>query len=218
MTHSDEAGKERVDVTVGTFNRHADAYLERFKDYQPYIETYQAIIGHLPENGDVLDVGCGPGTISAHLLAAKPRLRLLGIDLAPNMIALASKQLPDAEFRVMDSRDIGALDRQFDAIICGFCFPYLSREEVSQFITDSAQLLRRNGLLYISTMEGDYAESGYQVRNDVDRVYIYYHCSEFLIDLLERNQFRVIEMQRKPFVTNEGPSTTDLFLYALKTD
>lgn len=45
------------------------------------------------------------------------------------MIELAKKNNPTAYFDVMDSRHIGELTDSYDAIICGFCLPYLSDQE-----------------------------------------------------------------------------------------
>ncbi|TCV19528.1 hypothetical protein EDC17_100450 [Sphingobacterium alimentarium] len=45
------------------------------------------------------------------------------------MIELAKKNNPTAHFDVMDSRHIGELTDSYDAIICGFCLPYLSDQE-----------------------------------------------------------------------------------------
>jgi len=39
--------------------------------------------------GTVVDIGCGPGAVAARLAAARPGLRVLGIDAHPGMVARA---------------------------------------------------------------------------------------------------------------------------------
>ena len=65
--------------------------------------------------------------------------------MAPNMVALARKNNPEAGFCVMDCRDIGAIDARYDFIICGFCRPYLLHDDCEKFISDSALLLNKGG-------------------------------------------------------------------------
>ena len=98
--------------------------------------------------------------------------------------------------------------------MCGFCTPYLSKEDVAKLIIDIRALLKTDGILYLSTMEDDYEKSGFQTSSDGDQVYIHYHQLEFLKLHLDENRFRIIDIKRKAFpVENETP-TTDLFVFA----
>jgi len=75
------------------------------------------------------------------------------------MLALAKKNNPTAEFQLLDSREILKLNKTYDAIMCGFCLPYLTKEEAIQLMEDAAKILNANGVIYISTMEDDYSKS-----------------------------------------------------------
>lgn len=48
---------------------------------------------------------------------------------------------PTAAFAVLDARAIGTLPTRFDGIMCGFCVPYLAREDVTRLVQDCARLL-----------------------------------------------------------------------------
>ena len=130
------------------------------------------------------------------------------------MVALARLSNPDATFEVKDCREISALDGRYDGIVAGFCFPYLSREEVDRFIGDAREKLYPDGILYISFMEGDYAASGLQTRNGIDWVCTYYHSAQSLTDTLESTGFDVIDMVRKAFEREGEPAAVDVFIYA----
>lgn len=63
----------------------------------------------------------------------------------------------------------------YDGIVCGFCLPYLSEDEVVKLISDAHYLLHKDGLLYLSFVEGNYEKSGFQTGSSGDRMYFYYY-------------------------------------------
>jgi predicted TPR repeat methyltransferase len=103
------------------------------------------------------------------------------------------------------------------AVMCGFCFPYLSSKDVEQFIRDVSRLLKAEGILYLSTMEGEYDKSGFQTSSSGDQVCVHYHLAEFIARLLKANGFEVIDTERKAFDFDEATPVTDLFIYAKKS-
>ena len=166
--------------TIETWNKVAELYQEKFMYMTIYNESYDFLCQQLDPCAKVLELGCGPGMITKYLLSKKPQLQILGTDLAPNMIDLAKKNIPNAVFQVMDCRDIANLDRKFNAIVAGFCIPYLTPSEVKLFIKDCTELLESNGLFYVSFVPGDESQSHWQVGSSGDRVYFNYHSLENL--------------------------------------
>lgn len=205
---------DRLKDTINTFNKYADQYQDKYMKYEPYVETYSYLSSLLPADAKILDVACGPGNIAKFLLEAKPELKIYGVDLSPKMVSLARLNNPSAAFDVMDSRDISTLNRTYDGIVAGFLFPYLSREEVDQFILDARAMIGTEGILYVSTMEGDYEASGYQSKNGIDRVYTYYHETKHLVEKLKAAGFEVIDVERKSFEREGEPKAVDVFIYA----
>jgi ubiquinone/menaquinone biosynthesis C-methylase UbiE len=69
--------------------------------------------------GDVLDIGCGTGSLS--LLLAQRGHRVVGIDLSPNMVEHARRKLVSAGFdaRVLvgDATDPPPFDYNFDTVL-----------------------------------------------------------------------------------------------------
>ncbi len=160
-------------------------------DLDFYDETYDVICDAIIKTeARLLEIGCGPGNISKYLLAKRPDFMITGIDIAPNMIELAKVNNPAADFQVMDARQISKLNTTFDGIIVGFCLPYLSLADSSKLIADSTGLLHDGGLIYLSFVEGDPAQSGMQTGSTGDQLYFYYHRSDFLQSQLTENGFR----------------------------
>jgi cyclopropane fatty-acyl-phospholipid synthase-like methyltransferase len=177
--------------TSETWNKLAGLYQEKFMHLGLYDATYDFICNAIDKKGaKLLDIGCGPGNISRYLVSKRPDFNILGIDIAPNMVALAKANVPSARFEVMDTREIGDLTEVFDGIVCGFCIPYISPQDCVKLISDCSKLLSHQGLIYLSFVEGDGSKSGYQKSSSGDRTYFYYHLSDDLKSALEKNHFQ----------------------------
>jgi SAM-dependent methyltransferase len=201
---------------VDLFNKLADSYQERFFSVDHYEDSLQIFMNHLKEDSTVLDVACGPGNISHFLLERLPKLQLLGIDLAPNMIDLARKNNPGARFLVYDALLIDHLESHFDAVIVGFLFPYLSIDQVELFLFKVHEKLNENGLVYLSTMEDLYENSRLKSSSTGEEVLMHYYEADFLVRLMEQIGFHIISTHRQPFAVSETESDTDLIIIARK--
>ncbi len=208
-----DKSKNAVDI----FNKYAKEYQDKFTDVSLYGDTFDLFCNNIvKENADVLELACGPGNITQYLLKKRPDFKILGIDLAPNMIVLAKINNPTAEFQLMDCRDISTIDKKYDAIMCGFCLPYLSKEETIKLISDASTLLNPNGLLYLSTMEDDYSKSGFKKGSKGDDIYMHYYQADYLTQALKENNLKIIDLQRKVYPEQDGTKTTDLIIIAGK--
>lgn len=200
----DEQQHDRTKVTVDTYNRIAQIYQDKFMDMDLYNETYNRFCSRVSKQGaSVFEVACGPGNITRYLLNKRPDFKIEATDLAPNMLALAEKNVPGAAFRLMDCRDIGSLPGTYDGIICGFAMPYLSKEECVQFIRGSALKLNSGGILYCSVIEDAYENSRMQVSSNGEfSMYIYCHEAGYLLRALAENGFTATEEFRISYPGN----------------
>ena len=208
---------DKTKMAIDVFDKRANEYQAKFMDVGLYHDTFDLFCTSITkENAEILELACGPGNITRYLLNKRPDFKILGIDLAPNMIELAKRNNPTASFQCMDCRDIRLLGKKYDAVMCGFCLPYLSKEESVQLISDVYNLLESNGLLYISTMEDDYAKSGLESSSSGDQMFIHYHEADYLTQALLENGFKIIALQRKEYPKQDGSKTTDLVIIAGK--
>lgn len=191
-------------------------YQEKFMDLDLYNETYDHICKTISKPGaTLLEIGCGPGNITKYLLSKRPDFRILGTDIAPNMIELAKKNNPTAQFEVMDGRDIKQLQTTFDGIIGGFCLPYLSPDEGKKLIATAYEMLNENGLLYLSFVAGNPNQSEFKTGIG-GRVYFFYHDLETLIKQLEKN-FGKIKTFRIKYETSDSAFDIHTILIAQKS-
>ena len=202
-------------IAVNLFDKLAESYQERFMDVSLYGDTFDFFCDNIEtENAEILELACGPGNITQYLLNKRPDFKILGTDLAPNMIELAQKNNPKATFQLMDCRAIGTIDKKYDAIMCGFCLPYLDKTETIKLIQDASNVLKPKGLLYLSTMEDDYDASGFRKGSTGEEIFMHYYPAEFLTQTLQENNFTIIKTERKVYPANDGSSVTDLIIIA----
>nr|WP_279346156.1 class I SAM-dependent methyltransferase [Gramella oceanisediminis] len=187
-------------MDVGLYHEGLDQFLNQLKT----------------KHASLLEIGCGPGNLTRYLLSRNQNLKILGIDFAENMIPLAIKNNPQAEFRLMDSRDILSLQQQFDGIVCGFCIPYLKKEEVVKLIRDISSLLKPEGVLYLSTMEAFEDRSGIAYSDSAEEsMEINYYQFEFLEALLKKQSLKILFKTRLDNPSNPE-DVKDLVLLAAR--
>ncbi len=205
---------DRYKITFETWDKVASLYQDSFMDIHLYDDTYNTFCQLIKmKSPKILEIGCGPGNITKYILSQRPDFEIKAIDVSPNMIKLAKKNNPTADFEVMDCREIDMLMEKFDAIMCGFCMPYLSKEDCAKFIKDCSLLLKGNGILYLSTIEGDYNKSGFETSSSgQDKAYVYYHQEKYLRKKLNENNFELIELVRKEYVKGEINSIHIIFI------
>lgn len=206
---------DKSKIAVDIFNRYAQPYQDKFMDVSMYHDSFDLFCKSIQkENATVLELACGPGNITKYLLEKRPDLKILGTDLAPNMLELAKINNRNASFQLMDCREIISLNKTFDAIMCGFALPYLSKEEAVKLIGDASQVLNTNGVIYISTMEDDYSKSGFKKGSSGEELFMHYHEAEYLVKALEENGFKIIDLRRQDFPEADGGKMVDLLIVA----
>jgi predicted TPR repeat methyltransferase len=208
-----DKNKEAIEV----FNNAADRYHEKFSDLDLYDDTYDVLLTLIQKpNAKVLELGCGPGNITKYLLSKRRGLKILGTDLAPNMLRVAKEVNPSAEFELLDCRHVSKLNAKFDAIVIGFVMPYLSKEECETLLKDCAGKLNENGILYFSVIEGENSKSAYEYSSDgKSKCFVNLHEENYLQKTLMENGLKTERMFRKPYL--KGSETqTHLILIASK--
>jgi SAM-dependent methyltransferase len=101
------------------FSRSAQLYdsIYSFKDYAAEARSLHELVQRRnPGASTLLDVACGTG---AHLAELRRWYRCVGVDLDPELLAVARERLDDVELVEADMRDFD-LGRRFGAVTCMF--------------------------------------------------------------------------------------------------
>ena len=101
---------DNTKIAIDVFNKLAKAYQDKFMDVSMYHNSLDVFCSFIKtENAEVLELACGPGNITKYLLEKRNDFKLLGTDLAPNMIELAKINNPTAKFELMDCRALNSI-------------------------------------------------------------------------------------------------------------
>ncbi len=121
------------------------------------------LLPHLRPGLDLLDVGCGPGTITLDLARRVAPGRVLGIDVAAEVIEQAAQTAQAAEartaaagrveFAVGDAYHLDVPDESFDVVHAHQVLQHLTDPVAA--VVEAARVLRPGGLLAVR--DSDYA-------------------------------------------------------------
>lgn len=210
---------ENFDLSVHRFDEFAEEYASRFDNVSGYLDQLSFFVSHVKTSSPaILELACGPGNVTKFLKNHFPESRILAVDLAPKMIELARKALPEVDFRVMDVRDISVIAEKFDAVMCSFCLPFLSKADAAKLIADCLALLNPGGVIYLSTMEGDETRAGYEKTSfsGNSEVYFNYHRQADLREAFKKAGFTLLRVDWQDYLEPDGSVTVDLIFVAEK--
>ncbi|WP_328608451.1 methyltransferase domain-containing protein [Amycolatopsis sp. NBC_00345] len=112
------------------------------------------LLGSLPPEARVLDIGSGTGRPVADALAAAGH-RVTGLDVSAVMVELARSRVPQAEFVQADVREWQSEPESWDAVCAFFSFLQLPRADTEAVLADIARWLVPGGQLVLVTVPMD---------------------------------------------------------------
>jgi ubiquinone/menaquinone biosynthesis C-methylase UbiE len=144
------------------YNDSAEMY-DQMMDEEIKLPLYGEVLDRLVESiaaveGPVLDTSCGSGHMLLLLGEKDPQRRpLLGIDIAPKMVAIASKRLGDAaQISLGDMRDLPHIaDDSCAAVISFFSLHHIGADELAGCFAEWQRVLVAGGQLLVATWEGE---------------------------------------------------------------
>ena len=117
------------------------------------------LLGHLEHGRRLLDVGCGPGTITAELAALVAPGEVVGIDASAEVVArageLGTSRAPNLRFEVGDVYVLGWPDASFDVVHAHQVLQHLSDPVAA--LREMRRVLVTGGLVAVRDM---YLSSG----------------------------------------------------------
>ncbi len=96
--------------------------------------------------GVALDAACGTGRFAGRL--AELGHRVIGVDSSPDMLTVARRRVPDADFRLGDLGELPVADRSVDVVTCALALSHLA--DLGPAMVEFARVLRPGGHLVIS--------------------------------------------------------------------
>lgn len=113
------------------------------------------LLDRLVARADVLDVGCGPGTITVDFARRVAPGRVVGVDRAAELVEVARREaegVANVEFRVGDIYQLPAADAAFDVVHAHQVLLHLSDPVAA--LVEMRRVCRPTGV--VAAREGDY--------------------------------------------------------------
>ncbi|WP_411075919.1 class I SAM-dependent methyltransferase [Streptomyces sp. cmx-4-7] len=130
------------------------AYEKAFAGSEAHRRSLEWLLGRLAPGSRVLDVGSGTGRPTAETLAGAGH-EVLGVDVSPVMVELATRQVPSVSFRCADIRELPLDVASFDAVCVYFSLLQLDRNEQADVVRRLVRALVPDGLLILATVPLD---------------------------------------------------------------
>lgn len=145
------------DEIQSSYDRVAQSYAEEYFNElarKPFDrEVLDRFVESLRDQGEVCEIGCGPGQIARYLKDRGVNMR--GIDLSAEMVRCASRLNPDISFV---PGDMLALDLPRDSlagIVSFYAVIHLKREDVTRALQEMGRAMRPGGRLLVSFHGGE---------------------------------------------------------------
>ncbi|MBZ8134251.1 hypothetical protein CLD20_13295 [Afifella sp. IM 167] len=138
------------DDTVGRFWAYYSQFPELYFSYRKGADVARFLKKHLPEAGEVLDYGCGPGHFVPHLLDHGYRVTGADFDVTTigNGVTLAQREGFSGFFSVEELLQEG---RRFDAVVMLEVVEHLDDYWLATMLRNAAELMRPGAVLVVTT-------------------------------------------------------------------
>ena len=111
-----------------TWTRSAPIYLENTAKLTSHAVSHLLDAAHLTRDSRALEVGCGPGHVTA--MMAESGATVTGVDLVPAMIEIARRLHPDIAFVEANAEQLPFADDAFDVVLVNFVIHHFARPDV----------------------------------------------------------------------------------------
>jgi len=145
--------------TRSSYDTDATGYAEEVRGLlgrKPYLRACLALFAELVHGaggGPVADVGCGPGYVTGFLHDAG--VDVFGIDLSPEMIAIARRDYPGLRFEVGTMTDLDLADDSVVGIVAFWSVIHVPDHAIPGVFEQFRRVLRPQGLLLVGFHVGD---------------------------------------------------------------
>jgi ubiquinone/menaquinone biosynthesis C-methylase UbiE len=118
-----------------------------------FCEDFLAFRGRAGGRGRVLDVGTGTARIPVLICQRDPSVRVVGIDLSREMLAIAAKNVDAAGFtaqisvELQDAKHLDATDGAYDAVISNTILHHVPEPEA--VLSEMWRVVARGGALFV---------------------------------------------------------------------
>ncbi|NBC47303.1 MAG: methyltransferase domain-containing protein [Gammaproteobacteria bacterium] len=144
-----------TETDLQTAYRHLAAQYDANRDQFDLSGLLDRLQERMPEQGLLLDLGCGAGVPVAQTFLASG-WEVVGVDFCPAMLALAAQHVPAMRRICGDMRRLELAPNRFDAVTFVYSLFHVPWSEHDALFQRIARWLRPNGRLFFTYATADY--------------------------------------------------------------
>ncbi|MFF4956997.1 class I SAM-dependent DNA methyltransferase [Streptomyces sp. NPDC001222] len=146
-------------ATADAYDAVAVRYAELFRNALDDLPLDRAVLAAFAETvraagpGPVAELGCGPGSTTAHLRDLG--LDVFGVDLSPVMIDLARERYPDLRFEVGSMDALELADDRLQGIVSWYSVIHTPPQSLPPYFAEFRRVLAPDGRLLLAFFESE---------------------------------------------------------------
>jgi ubiquinone/menaquinone biosynthesis C-methylase UbiE len=183
--------EDHVTKTIHVYDKKAQEF---YKDslMRGALVARDRFISLLKTGANILDVACGSGRDAG--IFVKEGFKVTGIDFSTELLAIAKKDIPYADFYQMDMRGMNFSENTFDGIWACAALLHLSKSELPAVLKRIFNMLKPSGIAVFVQKFGE----GEGFREELSlpgekRFYSYYTQDEFA-DYVRTAGFKILDI------------------------
>jgi ubiquinone/menaquinone biosynthesis C-methylase UbiE len=185
MTQSPSPDPVRV-----AYDTVANEYAEHYRDELSCKPIDRAMVAAFADlvrgvgDGTVADLGCGPGHVTAHLQSLG--LRAFGVDMSPEMVALARSSYPEVAYEVGSMAALSAADGSLSGVVASYSIVHTPTPDLPAVFAEFHRVLAPGGFALLAFQVGDEARDVKEMFGHPVSIRAYLRTPERVADLLSR--------------------------------
>lgn len=203
----DRAATERL------YSDYAESFAEKIGKLSNYDSYYKLFVESCRGDERLLDLACGPGNASGYMHSLKPELKVTFVDFAREMLELAKLRVPGSKAYKSDIVAPDIPKEPYELIVCSFGLPYLTAEELPNFIEGLKPFTQPNTRLYISCMKGEMSRYESMSFAGTEEVRVNYHTRERLSALFAAAGFSESFYDEVDYIEPDGSIIKDMIIF-----
>jgi len=209
LSHRDDDVRDGYGAAAADY---ADALVDEL-DVQPF-ERWLLRETAAQAAGPVVEVGCGPGHVTAYL--ASLGADASGVDLSPAMVEEAQRRFPDGRYAVGDLRQLmrPAGASGWGAVLAWYSLIHLTPDELQEAVSALARPLAPSGRLVLALHTGGGAVSREELFGHPVRLTFFLHERSAVLDAVRRAGLTEIAWYHRGPMAGRGETTERLYVVA----
>ena len=202
---------EKDKKTTEAYNKIASEYNKR--NYQSFWIKEYSYFKELISGDKVVDLGCGAGRDAEQFV--KDAFDYLGVDSSEKMLDLAKERVPEAQFRLLDLRDLDLPVSSFDGFWASASLLHFPKVEIPTILKSFYNLLKTGGVGFISVKAKQAVSEGF-IKEDkaggIERYFSFFTEDE-LTKFLEEARFKIVKLSH---LFEDDPLQTEWLCFFVK--